>query len=1049
MMFRWGFAAVVLLFSVSLVWGGATNPLPAVGESVDPDQLVLSWTPPPGAIRSEVYIGTSVSAVAAAQKPLGDIDGDGTADILDLVWIAAQWLAVPDDPCPDLDFSGLVDLADVAELARDWGQSADVLYLGAVAGSSINPPDPIAVNKTYYWRVDTVRCDGIEKGTVWSFKTRRPAFPGAEGFGKWASGGRGGSVYHVTNLNDSGPGSFRDAVSASNRTVVFDVGGVIRIGDRIVVSKDITIAGQTAPGEGVVIYGNGLSYTDANRTITRHMRYRMGKVGTSGKDALTIADGTDMIFDHCSISWGRDETFSISGGTGENPGFITIQNCIIAQGLETHSCGGLIQDFNGVSLFRNLYIDNDTRNPKVKGVNEFINNVVYNWDDAAYILGDSAADSYANVIRNYFISGPNTGAAAFTRGNLNFHLYALNNWHDANKNGVLDGAILDQAAYGTVDWQTVPYDYPGVKTMLFVPTALKYVASRAGAVYPIRDRIDERLVKELKSFGTSGQLISDENASPMYGIGILDGGICPTDTDQDGMPDYWEQSIAGLNPYQADHNGDVDENGYTNLEDYLNFLAVPHAHVQKNRPREINLRQFTSGFEAGASYTVSGAVNGTVELLADGYTARFTPNAQCVGPARFSWTVNDGSVFTDTVLLLVSEYGGHPLPCQFPYDLTPGLAYKYYSGTFNYLPDFALLTPAQQGTIPNFDISGAPAPDGFAYVFDGFIEIPADGLYTFYLNSDDGSKLYIDEGIVVSNDGVHGTQEAEGSVALLAGMHSIRVCYFEKDGSQRLEVRWAGPGLAKQLISNSVLFHGQVDLAPPARPSGQWARATNGQVILDWNDSPEADLAGYNVYRTTVSGGDYVRQNEILLDASGFLDTAVSNGTLYHYVITAVDTSFNESAGSYEVSARPADSDDWSVIIQEWTAGFCSVEGTVDNNNAGFTGYGFANGTNAVGSGINWSIQIGQAGTYLFTWRFANGATSSRTADLRVDGSTAVSAIAFDPTGSWTSWSEISRSVVLDAGTHWIRLEPTTSNGLANIDYLMVTGGDVQPASCP
>jgi len=1045
---RWGIVWIGLLVFAGMISGAPSNPQPAVGESVDPDVLTLQWTPDADAVRSEIYLGTSAAAVAAAQKPTGDVDGSGAVDILDLVYVAAQWLDSPSSPCPDLDYSGGVDLADAAQVSRSWLSEPEVLYLGAVSGSFFAPGQLIP-NKTYYWRVDTVRCSGIEKGTVWNFKTKRPAFPGAEGFGKWASGGRGGSVYHVTNLNDSGPGSFRDAVSAPNRTVVFDVGGVIRIGERIVVSKDITIAGQTAPGEGVVIYGNGLSYTDANRSITRHMRYRMGKVGTSGKDAVTIADGTDMIFDHCSISWGRDETFSISGGTGEDPGFITIQNCIIAQGLETHSCGGLIQDFNGVSLFRNLYIDNDTRNPKVKGVNEFINNVVYNWNDAAYILGDSEADSYANVIRNYFISGPNTGAAAFTRGNLNFHIYALNNWHDSNKNGVLDGAILDQAAYGTVDWQTVPYNYPGVKTMLGAPTAYRVAASQAGAVYPIRDRIDSRLIKELKSLGTSGQLISDENASPMYGVGILDGGICPTDTDQDGMPDYWEQSVSGLNPYGADHNGDADGNGYTNLEDYLNFLAVPHANVQKDRPRDINLRLFASGFDAGAAYTVFDAVNGTVQLLADGYTARFTPNAGYVGPARFSFTVNDSCVWTDTVLLLVSEYGGHALPPKYPSNLTQGLNYRYYSGTFEYLPDFALLTPTQQGTTANFDITQAAAADYFAYVFEGFIEIPADGLYTFYLNSDDGSKLYIDGGIVVSNDGVHGTQEAEGSTALLAGMHSIRVSYFEKDGNQRLEVRWAGPGFGKQLISNSVLYRGSVDLVPPSAPAGQWASASNGQVFLDWNDNTEADLAGYNVYRTTISGGNYTRLNDALIDASNFIDTSVSNSTFYHYVVTAVDESFNESQRSYEVSARPADSNDVSVIVQEWTAGFCLVEGTVDNNNAGFTGYGFANGTNAVGMGINWSVQIGRPGTYQLTWRFANGTTANRPADLLVNGAAVLSSIAFNPTGGWTTWSEVTGSVVLDAGTHLIRLEPTTSNGLANIDYLMITGPDVVPAACP
>lgn len=1048
-MINWGFAGCVVLIFSTMVFGGAVNPQPPVGASVDPDTLSLMWTAGTGAIRSEVYIGTNAAAVGNAQKPIGDVNGDGLVDILDLAETAAQWLAAPADPCADLNYSGRVDLADVAELSRSWGQSADVLYLGAASGNSIDPPDPISVNKTYYWRVDTVRCDGIEKGAVWNFKTLRPAFPGAEGFGKWASGGRGGSVYHVTNLNDSGPGSFRDAVSATNRTVVFDVGGVIHIGARIVVSKDITIAGQTAPGEGVAIYGNGLSFTNANRTIARYMRFRMGKIGASGKDGIAIANGTNMIFDHCSVSWGRDENFSISGGSGEDPGLVTIQNCLIAQGLVPHSCGGLIQDFNGVSILRTLYIDNDTRNPKVKGINEYINNVIYNWNSAAYILGDSAADSYANVIGNYFISGPNTGAAPFTRGNLNFHIYALNNYHDSNKNGLLDGSLLSQGAYGTVDWQTVAYDYPGVKTLHPVQTAYKIVSSRAGACLPIRDRHDTRLIKELNSLGTSGQLISDENNSPMYGIGILDSGINPTDTDQDGMPDYWEQSIAGLNVLVADHNGDADGNGYTNLEDYLNFLGSLHAHMQKNTPRDINLRRFTSGFGSGATYTVFDAVGGTVALLADGFTARFTPEANYIGQARFRFTVQDAESFTDTVQLLVSEYGGHPLPPLYPSNLRSGLSYKYYTGAWNYLPDFALLNAAGQGNIANFDISGAAAEDNFGYIFEGYIDVPADGLYAFYLKSDDGSKLYIDEGIVVSNDGVHGTQETEGWVALLAGKHKIRVAYFEREGSQRLEVRWAGPGFEKQLIGDNVLFRGDLDQGAPAAPTGLWAQGSNGQVFLDWDENSEPDLGGYNIYRTTASGGSYVRQNSSLITAANYIDYTVENGTMYHYVLSAVDNSFNESSWTPEVSALPTDSNDVSLIIQEYTPGFCRVEGTVDNNHAGFTGSGFCNADNNTSSGINWSVSIGAAGTYTLTFRYAHGKTDDRTARLLIDGQTVFSTVEFPITGAWTTWAEVSKTLPLSVGTYPVRLEPTRSDGLANIDYLMLTGLDVEPAACP
>lgn len=302
------------------------------------------------------------------------------------------------------------------------------------------------------------------------------AFPGAEGFGKFAKGGRGGAVYHVINLNDGGEGSFRDAVSKPGRTVVFDVGGVIKIKSRINVSHDLTIAGQTAPGEGITIYGNGLSFTDANNSITRYIRVRMGVSGDSGVDAITIAKGENMIFDHVSVSWGRDETFSVSGPVNN----ITIQNCIIAEGLFSHSAGGLIQTTGGISLIRNLYINNHTRNPKVKGKNQFVNNIIYNWRVAAYILGDSENDSYANVTGNYFIKGPNTSSQPFTRGNKNFHIYANKNMFDSNRNGKLDGTEIPKDKYTVVDWQTKPFDYP-VLNEINPAESFTYVTKNAGA----------------------------------------------------------------------------------------------------------------------------------------------------------------------------------------------------------------------------------------------------------------------------------------------------------------------------------------------------------------------------------------------------------------------------------------------------------------------------------------------------------------------------------------------------------------------------------------
>jgi hypothetical protein len=407
--------------------------------------------------------------------------------------------------------------------------------------------------------------------TVHSAVAAVPAFPGAQGFGANATGARGPSatVYFVTNLNDSGAGSFRDAVSQQNRYVLFRVGGIVNLASRVVVQPNVTIAGHTAPGDGITIYGDGLSYSNANNTVTRHIRYRMGIGGESGKDCITIASGNLMMFDHVSTSWGRDETFSISG-TGSN---ITLQDCMIAMGLQTHSCGGLMETDGGVSIIRCLYIDNHTRNPKVKGKNEFVNNVVYNWGGGGgYIEGDSAGLSSVNVINNYFINGPQTSIEAFSRGNANFSIYASNNFQDSNRNGALDGAVLSQASYGPVTWKTSPYAYPMVSGLLTPQQAYAHIVANVGVTKPRRDRVDNRYIQELQSLGVLGQIPTNENDAPISGPGPVAGGTSPTDTDNDGMPNAWE-TANGTNPNVADHNGDANGNGYPNLEDYLNSLA--------------------------------------------------------------------------------------------------------------------------------------------------------------------------------------------------------------------------------------------------------------------------------------------------------------------------------------------------------------------------------------------------------------------------------------------------------------------------------------------
>ncbi|HQF54333.1 MAG TPA: pectate lyase [Fibrobacteria bacterium] len=424
------------------------------------------------------------------------------------------------------------------------------------------------------------------------------AFPTAVGFGRHTTGGRGGEVYHVTNLNDAGPGSLRDAVGKPGRIVVFDVSGIIELQSTLIFSGNSTIAGHTAPGDGIMIYGDRVSFSGASNLVVRHLRIRMGIGGSSGKDAAGVANGSDMVFDHMSVYWGRDETFSISwDGKGIEPGDITIQNSIIGQGLETHSCGGLVQTDGGVTLFGNLYIDNKTRNPKVKGLNQFVNNVVYNWGGGGgYIMGGSAGDSWAAIEDNYFIKGPSTGGtAAFVRSTETFQVYQKNNMLDYDLDGTLDGT---PAAVSVFDGATrvssysgfrgAPKAHPVIPSQTSAEEAYRKVVGSVGASKPARDQVDKYIVDELTSLGKKGKLIANESALGLPGnVGRLASGAAPKDSDRDGMPDAWETAHGLKIDDPSDRNGtDLSPDGYTNLEMYLNELAgdpVVYRTAGKNR----------------------------------------------------------------------------------------------------------------------------------------------------------------------------------------------------------------------------------------------------------------------------------------------------------------------------------------------------------------------------------------------------------------------------------------------------------------------------------
>ena len=438
----------------------------------------------------------------------------------------------------------------------------------------------------------------VMMGCVSLAHAQQLAFPEAQGWGRFATGGRTGTVYHVTNLNDSGSGSLRDAVSQPNRIVVFDVAGVIRINSRIVFSKNLYVAGQTAPGEGITVYGDGVSFSGADGIIVRYMKFRMGRVGSDGKDCAGIANGKNMIFDHCSFAWGRDETFSINWDSkGTAPQDITISNCIVSQGLLTHSAGGLMQADN-ISLYRNLYVDNSTRNNKIKGKNQYVNNVVYNWQNGAYIMGgDSEGESFCNIESNLFINGPAKGGDAFTGGNANFHFYGDDNWQDKNIDGKYDPAVV--TSYSAADRKTTPYDYPELEKFNG-NTLIDNLLPTVGASLPYRDLADCYVVDEVLSFGKKGALISDEASLP---IGAPDTwtmwkGNARVDSDKDGMPDEWENAN-GTNPNVNDAMT-IADNGYANIENYINSLTIDSRQFFLRTPMLVeSLAETTSTLKIG------------------------------------------------------------------------------------------------------------------------------------------------------------------------------------------------------------------------------------------------------------------------------------------------------------------------------------------------------------------------------------------------------------------------------------------------------------------
>ena len=398
-----------------------------------------------------------------------------------------------------------------------------------------------------------------------------PAFPGAEGFGAKSVGGRGGKVFEVTNLNNSGSGSLRACVEASGpRTCVFRTGGTIGINSDLAITNPyITIAGQTAPGGGITLKGSTLSI-NTHDVIVRYLRVRSGPIGN--KDGVSIhPSGKDIIFDHCSVSWATDENFSPTGDTTD----VTVQWCIIAEGLYDsnhpkgpHSMGMLITASGNISVHHTLLAHHRGRHPKVtRGNIDLVNNVIYNWGYSATEASDRDGSLRLNYVGNYIKPGldSRTSVSGLSLSGSSISAYVKGNIgeHSRPSNDLPEWDIVN----GSESRRTLSrHNFPQVTTTSAFD-AFDQVLANAGATLPMRDSVDSRIVNSVRK-GT-GRFIDDP--SQVGGWPQLAAGTPPVDSDHDGMADNWE--ISQFGSLSRDGRGDANNNGYTDLEEYLNQLA--------------------------------------------------------------------------------------------------------------------------------------------------------------------------------------------------------------------------------------------------------------------------------------------------------------------------------------------------------------------------------------------------------------------------------------------------------------------------------------------
>ena len=520
-----------------------------------------------------------------------------------------------------------------------WGTNAEEVenattyqYVGTAPQYTING---LKSSNVYYWRVDEEINDGrVFKGNVWSFRPRQLAFPEAEGYGRYAQGGRGGIVYHVTNLsgdvNQEGSLLYGLVQLDQPRYIVFDVSGIIKLDFNSYFTKPYAyIAGQTAPGKGVCIKASNINI--GSDVIARHVRFKrgLGVYGENTGNAMGMSGANHAIVDHCTAAWGTDETVSGRGAQNISFQYSGIFEALGITGHKNYSNGtnhGYAATIDGRigSWHHNLLLNCEGRNWSMGGGMDannipiggldLFNNVCYNWHNRT----TDGNCHMVNFVGNYYKMGANTSKQTLFTQDFEDAInpagtdqaYVYGNIRENKDHTQTTSGLNNATGNKPKNYQYVVNEplFESYATIHSAKEAMKIVTSYAGAFMPQRDNQHVRVIKETLSgthtYNGSISKIKGEIDNEADITGEANDGweewpeetrANDWDTDQDGMPDWWEELI-GSNPSVANQNDDPNNDGWTLLEDYLDFMAHPYLLVNQGATGTLDVKPYFAGF---------------------------------------------------------------------------------------------------------------------------------------------------------------------------------------------------------------------------------------------------------------------------------------------------------------------------------------------------------------------------------------------------------------------------------------------------------------------